>query len=48
MVQSMALESGFPTPGCLNLDMLLTSLSFSPFIHKIGINLLHRVVMRVE
>lgn len=30
------------------LGCSLTSLSFSAFIHKIGIHLLYRVVMRVE
>lgn len=45
----MALESdksGLSTPSCLDLDMFV-NLSGS-LIHKIGINLLHRVVMKVE
>lgn len=45
----MALESdkpGLSTPSCLDLDMFV-NLSGS-LIHKIGINLLHRVGMKVE
>lgn len=51
VIMIMALESDRPDPsipGCLNWMCLLTSLSFGSLMHKIGINLLYRVVMRVE